>query len=366
MKIFAFVILTVILFGTSFATLYAGEFDSIETQIRALDMSEMDQVTGGRGFSDLVVRAVNGQLDLSPRGILTWVADSFLREVIDLLSIMRGFFIIALLGAVFKVLCASFTQKAVAELGFYVNYLIAVSLLLSSFLICVDLMNGLIGTLSGIMEAAVPLMISVTVMAGSGVKAYALNPVILFGTTFISSFVKNFITPVIISAAVLQIVNYLMEKEMLQRLTLLIKNTVAWSLKITAIAFSSILALQGITAPIVNNLAARSAKFAINSVPVVGVAMSGAVDTVLFAAGSIRSGVMASVLVTVVTTCAFPLMKIAAFIFVYKLAAGVLQPVCDERIVGLIDSIGGFAALILGACTVVVGMFVFMVVVMLS
>lgn len=134
----------------------------------------------------------------------------------------------------------------------------------------------------------------------------------------------------------------------------------------TAIIFISILSLQRITTPILNNAITKSAKVAVNFVPVVGQALTGAVDAVLYWSGAVRGGVMAAVIILIIIMCGAPILKIIAFIFVYKMTAGIVQPICDERIVKAIDSAGTFAALILGVCVVISVMFIFMIMIVLS
>lgn len=338
------------------------DFSDISGVIDKSQNSEISKIK----ITDLVMQAIKGEIDLSPKSIINMLTSSLFSEVYSLVSLMRHMIAIAVLSAFFKAFSSSFKSNSVAELGFYVNYIVIIAVLLSSFTICVGIMQSLCGELCDLMLAAQPLMLSLVVMSGNLASSYAFNPVLLFFTTFIANMLQMFITPTIITAAVLQIVSYISEREMLQKFSDLIRTVVSWGLKAAAVVFISILSLQRISTPIVNNAITKSAKVAVNFVPVVGQALTGAVDAVFYWSGAVRSGVLVSVIILIIIMCGAPILKIIAFVFVYKMTAGIVQPICDERIVKAIDCAGTFAALILGVCVVVSVMFIFMVMIVLS
>lgn len=338
------------------------DFSDISGVIDKSQNSEISKIK----ITDLVMQSIKGEIDLSPKSIINMLTSSLFSEVYSLVSLMRHMIAIAVLSAFFKAFSSSFKSNSVAELGFYVNYIVIIAVLLSSFTICVGIMQSLCGELCDLMLAAQPLMLSLVVMSGNLASSYAFNPVLLFFTTFIANMLQMFITPTIITAAVLQIVSYISEREMLQKFSDLIRTVVSWGLKAAAVVFISILSLQRISTPIVNNAITKSAKVAVNFVPVVGQALTGAVDAVFYWSGAVRSGVLVSVIILIIIMCGAPILKIIAFVFVYKMTAGIVQPICDERIVKAIDCAGTFAALILGVCVVVSVMFIFMVMIVLS
>jgi len=348
--------------------LMMGLEEQISEQMGLFDFTDIDRALSGSGvsFPGLMERAVRGELDLTPWTLIGAAFNSFLGETASLFSVMGTLTVIVLLGAVLRVLSSSFTRKSVSEAGFFITYLISVALIMSSFFLCIDIMRDVTGLLGGIMEAALPLMVAAAVMAGNGVKAYAVNPVILFALTFITEFIKNVAAPAIVSAALLQTASCMTERDMLLKLTEFIKKAISWALRIICVFFTAVLSLQSLTAPIISSIAVKSAKYAVNAVPVVGSAMSGAVDTVLIAAGTLKNGMVAAAVIALVTACAVPLIKTASFLFVYKLTAAILQPAGDERIVNLIDLTGGLAGLALSACTVTAVMFIFMAVILLA
>lgn len=371
-----FVFLLILLAPVSVKAEAMDETDAsmLQEEINMLDFSDISGVIDKSQYSevrkikitDLVMQAIKGEIDFSPKNIINIIGNSFFGEINALLSLMRHMIAIAVLSAFFKAFSSSFKSNSVAELGFCVNYIVIITVLLSSFTICLGIMEDLVTEICDLMLAAQPLMLSLVVMSGNVASSYAFSPVMLFFTTFIANFLQLFIVPAILSGAVLQIVTYISEREMLQKFSELIRAAVSWGLKMTAGIFISVLSLQRVSTPILNNVAVKSAKTAVTFVPVVGQALSGAVDTVFYWAGAVRSGVLVAVIVLIIIMCAAPILKIAAFVFVYKMTAGIIQPICDERIVKAIDSAGAFAALVLGACALVSAMFIIMTIIVLS
>lgn len=346
----------------------------IEEQMNLIDFDGVIGVIGGsesKAASDMdffgtVVKAVKGELGLSPAEILKNFGGALFSEIHELLGIIRDMIIIVVLGAIFKALSSSLKTKSVSELGFYVNYIIVVTLLLSSFGGCVGVMRDFVGELCRFAEAAMPLMVSLMVISGNPGTAYVFNPIIMFGISGLEALINNFITPAIVFAAVLEIVNNISNGETLQKLAELVKKAASLSLKALAVIFGAVLSLQRISAPIVNGIAVKAAKTAVGAVPVVGQALNGAVDAVLYWSGAVKNGVMVAVILAIALMCLTPVIKIAAFMLVYKLTAALIQPICDKRIVNAVSAAGSLAAIALGACALAGVMFVFMAMIIIS
>jgi stage III sporulation protein AE len=260
----------------------------------------------------------------------------------------------------------SFQNKGVGELGFYVSYIALVGVIFRSFGMAAGAMQDLIGSLTSIMEAALPLMVSMIVMTGNIGGAYAFHPLLMFVVNIGASLIKNFIVPLIMLGAGIHIVNYLTEHEIISKFASLVKLGASVSLKAIVIVFAAVLSLQRVSAPILDNLALKTAKAATGAVPVVGEMLTGAMDTVLGFAHAAKSGVSVAIIISVLTVCALPILRMLVLIAVYKFAAAAIQPVCDKRICECIDAIASFSLILLGSAVSVCVMFIFSVMIMLS
>jgi stage III sporulation protein AE len=309
-------------------------------------------------FSDWVLRAVNGELDLSLSGITGTALRYFADELFLNGALIRQLLVIAVLSALVRCLSDSFKNKSVGELAFYVHYILMVSVAVASFTLCAGILTGLVLQITGMMEAAVPLIISLMALSGNFAGAAVFHPLVLMGTTLMARFVGYVFIPLVTASAVLHMVNHLTENGVFTKFSELLKKTADVLLKFLVFAFLALLAVQKVSVPIMNNFALRTARAAAGAVPVVGGALNSAMDTVLSVGSAAQRGVLVALVIVLTLTVSVPLLKLLAFMFVYRLTAALVQPICDDRVVKCLDGVGGYTGLLLGAGALVSLMFI--------
>ncbi len=370
MKKILLTVLTVLILAVPVYGSEAEALKELESQLSIIETDELQTVinktNSGISFNSFVMQIIKGEIDLSPQNILNQASQVFFGELRQNFSLIKNLFIVALLSALLKNLTDSLKNKAVAELGFYSCYVVTILMTIQCFKLAVDIMLSLSGTISEFMLASIPVMMSLVVMTGHVSGAYVFSPLMIFFTNLIMYLINTFLEPAIIFGALVQIINYLTDRPMLHNLGELIKNCVKWCFKGLAVVFLALLTLQKIAAPIMDNLVLKTARSTVGAVPLVGQLMGGAFDTVLYWTTAIKSGVLVALLVLMVLICAVPLIKILVIYFMFKLTAALIQPVCDDRMVKCIDSIGAFTALLLGVAVTVVVMFLISVMILLS
>ena len=102
------------------------------------------------------------------------------------------------------------------------------------------------------------------------------------------------------------------------------------------------------------------------AIPVVGGVLNGAIDSVMYFSDAVKSGALVTIILIIISICVVPTIKILAIVITYKLMAAVIQPISDPRIVKCIDSIGSYTAMLLGCVVLVMVMFIFSVMIILS
>jgi len=350
-------------------TAYAAQIDDteafIDEQMEMFDFSEINKASN-TSFGRLVSQAIKGQLDLSPRNLGQQFLNLLFGELKDNWALLRNLILIAILSAILQTLTDSFKNKSVGELGFFICYMALVMVLFSSFQITMTILIDLVALLSNIMTAAFPVMLGLLIVSGNPAGATAFPPIFAFSIEALTIFIRLGLIPLLTVGAVLEIINFLVEKDIFTNLAELIRDFAEWALKGIVVLFLAVLSLQKISAPILNNLAVKAAKAAAGAVPMVGGMISGAMDTVILWGTAAKSGVLAALIITIIAVCALPLIKILAMFLIYRLTGAVIQPICDERITECIESIGDFCSLILGAGAIVTIMFIVSVVIMLS
>ncbi len=342
-------------------------------QLNAYDLSGLNAVIRGASsdynvfsFKELVMKTIRGELDLSAGSIVDSVSQMFFNEIAYNSKLIINLFVVVLMSAVLANLTESFKTKSGGEIGFYVSYIAVVSILFSSFNLAVGITVSLITDLSSAMQSVLPLMMGLIAVSGNFTGAYIINSFMLLMINWVTVIIKTVVVPAVVMGASLQIVNFIMRKDMLLHLSNVIKSGCNYALKGLAFLFLSILSLQRISTPILNNIVAKTAKATVMAVPVVGGIMNGALDTVIVWSQAARSGVLVALLIAIVIICALPLIKVFAILVIFKLTSALVQPICDDRIIKCIDSAGTFLALVLNCGITVAVMFVISVMIILS
>lgn len=293
-------------------------------------------------------------------------ASLFFNELTHNTPLIRQLLMVAVAGALLKCLNDAFKYKSAGELGFYVTYIVTVLLAFSSFSMTAGILTELVASITDMMQASVPLIVSLMAMSGNVGAAAAFHPVLIFAAQLVARYIAEIFIPLLMACAALQVINHLSEGAPLSRLTLLIKKGVDLTFKGIVFLFAVLLTLQKITVPVIDNLAFKTAKAAAGAVPVVGGTINSAMDAVLYAGTAAKSGVLAALVIVVVAAAAAPLIKMLALMFAYKLTAAVVQPLCDERVAACLDGIGSFTGMLTTAGALTCVMFIYAVVILLS
>ncbi|MCL2399239.1 MAG: stage III sporulation protein AE [Defluviitaleaceae bacterium] len=317
-------------------------------------------------FTDWVWRAIEGDLDITFAGISEGILRIFFDELWVNGALIRQLLLIAVLSALIRCLSDSFKNKSVSELSFYVSYILIIATVFASFRMSTGILMDMVRQATGMMEASVPLMISLMAMSGNVTGATVLHPMLFLGLTLMTRFIAYVYIPLVTGAAALHIVNLLAEGDVLGKYVSLAKEGADILLKFLVFLFLSLLALQKVSAPIIDNLVLRTAKSVAGAVPVVGGALNSAMNTVIYLSSAARSGVLVALVIVICIAVAVPLLKLLVFMFVYKITSAVVQPIADDRIVKCLDGLGDFTGMLLGAGVLVAVMFIFTCVLMLT
>ncbi|MDR2183139.1 MAG: stage III sporulation protein AE, partial [Clostridiales bacterium] len=271
--------------------------EALYEQIYGLGLDEIDIIIGhafpgeAASLTDIALAALRGELDLSMGNIFNYILTGIFTEVSSLFHLLRHMLIIAILSAFFKAMTASFTNSGISKLGFYICYVLIVAMLFRTFSVALYIMTSMVGDIIMLLMGSTPVIIALVAGGGYLASAGAFAPILLFAATFLTMFVDRLIGPVLIFAATISLVSYLSEKELLDKLSKIMQKGIGFGLKAVALIFVGVLGFQRIATPIINTIAIRGTRTAVSAVPVVGGALSGAIDTALYYSAAARGAV---------------------------------------------------------------------------
>ena len=118
--------------------------------------------------------------------------------------------------------------------------------------------------------------------------------------------------------------------------------------------FVGLLSLEGTLSSGVDGLTAKTAKAAVsNFIPVVGKVLGDSIDTVIGCASILKNAVGLVGVIIIIGICITPIIKLATLTIIYHLGAALCQPIADEKIVKLLEQMGGsFKILLAITCSV--------------
>jgi|GEM_PF-1332392 len=231
-------------------------------------------------------------------------------------------------------------KDVIGKLAYGVCYLVIIGIGINSFIIASQIGKEAINNMVSFMQALLPMLLTLLVSLGGVTASAVFHPVVLMAVSAVSTLIKDILIPVIFFSAVLTIVNNITNSFQLTRLSGLLKESCIAILGFLLSVFLGIMIIQGAAAAVVDGVSVRTAKFATkNFVPVVGGIFADAIDAIISCSLLLKNAIGAVGVIIVFIVCAFPVLKILSVIFIYKLAAALIQPIGDEQIVNSLNDL---------------------------
>lgn len=345
----------------------------LEEQMKELDFSqvektveEMRQEIGeylpNFSFRQMLKDLMHGHISWSLKDLLQGVLHYLFREVIANSTLLAQLVVLAVVCAVVGHLGAAFEAGTVGKLAQGVCYLALLTLALGSFLLTVEVGKEAIGRMLNLVQALVPVLLTLMAALGGFTSVAFLHPFIAGSLAVLSNLIGQVVFPLIFFSAALSMVNQLSDRFQVSRLARLLRQASIWLLGLIMTLFIGVLAVQGAMGAVADSVALRAARFATGAfIPIVGGAFAEALDTVLGYGLLLKNSVGFLGLMVIFLFCLFPVLKILAVVIAFKVAAVLIQPVGDERTAEALQQIAGSLGLVMVAVAAV-GLMFFMTV----
>ena len=340
---------------------------SLESYDYKINKNIVDGMKLDYSFSKIVKKAINGELkDINLFNIIKYMLNALFNEIFINSKIIKNVIIIAILCAFLKALTDSFKNKGVGEIGFYAGYMVIATLLINSFNLGIGIVVETINSISNIINSLIPLLAGVLVISGASASGAIFTGVIVTFINLVMFIINQLFIPLVSSMVILNIINYITPKEVLNKLIDFFKWMATFGIRALAIAFAFIISFQKVTSPMVNSAINKTAKTAVSFIPIVGDVINGTIDGVMHFMGLVKGSVGVGVVIIILIACSVPILKLISFIIIYKITAILIEPISDKRITACIDCIGEYTKMILSTLFIFVFLFILVVSVMLS
>ncbi len=323
----------------------------------------LEKYTSDRIIND----AIKGNLNLNIINIFNKITNFFIQEIYVNIHILLELIALIIICAVLNNIQNSFAKEGVAEIAFFVCYIILVSVLIIGFKEASALGLKAIDQMTGFMKATIPIIISLLISSGSITSGNVLRPLFIIIVEITALIIKNIFIPLIFLSVALSIINNISDRFNLDKLAALAKKTGVVIIGTLMTVFIGILTIQGPIAAVADGVANKTLKFALGTfIPVVGSYLADAADTVIGCTLLIKNAAGIAVVIGVISICIIPLLKITALVLLYKITCAITEPISEKRVTACISDIANSMACILGAVAVVTLMFIISVTMIIS
>jgi stage III sporulation protein AE len=348
--------------GQNSGTSIADQFDKLDLKSLQSYLNQVDQDLNKQlvGFSlnKLLDSLRSGKISFNMTTILKSLLDYFFRELLTHSALLGKLLVLGALLALLEHLQTAFEDNTVAQLAHGVGLLGLLTVALSTFTMAVSTGRGAIESMVGFMQSLMPVLLTLMAALGGLSTVSLVHPVILMSMNILGMLVRNIIFPLIFCAAVLGIVNQLSARVQVSRLADLFRDGSVALLGISLTVFIGILSIQGVAGAVTDGVGMRTAKFLTGAfVPVVGSALSDAVETIAGCSLYLKNAVGIVGALTLLFICVLPVVKILSAALVYRLAAALMQPLGAEQLGESLQLLSNYLFLIFAAVAAVGLMF---------
>ena len=298
-------------------------------------------------YGELLNSAITGNVDNEVLGksILNLLG----KETLCSIKIIASIIAIIIIHSVLKSISEGLENKGIAQITYYVQYILIVTLIMTNFADVIDMVKTSIDNLINFSNCLITLLMTLILSTGSIASVNILQPILLFIITFIGNFINGIIIPITLVSTTLSIVSKISDRIQLDRL-----SSVVWILGVVLTLFVGLVSLEGSLGSTVDGITAKTTKAAVSSfIPVVGKILGDAVDTVIGCTTILKNAVGLVGVIVIIGICIMPIIKLVALMCTYYIGSAICQPIADKKIIELLAQIGDtFKILLAILCSV--------------
>ena len=271
------------------------------------------------------------------------------KEVKSSITTLISILIIIVIHSILKSISDSLEDDSISKIIYYVQYILIVTIVMSNFGQIIELVRETTRNLVGFMNSLIPILIVLMTYTGTAITSNLVQPVLLFMINFIGNVMQNVLIPIVLVVTVLAIVSKISERAQIVKITKFLKSSVTWFLGVILTLFVGVLSLEGTLTSSVDGITAKTTKAAVSSlIPVVGKILGDTVDSVLGCGVILKNAVGVVGVIVIIGICVIPIIKLGTLSIIYNLASGIIEPIADEKIVKLLEEMGGIFKLLFG------------------
>ena len=295
---------------------------------------------GDIDISELFTKSITGNIDNST--IINIVFSLLGENIKTALTTIASVMVVVIIHSILKAISENLGNENVSKIAYYIEYILIITLVITNFSSIITEMKEAVQNLTGFANTLIPLMITLMMTTGNIVSSGMLQPILLLLITFISNFMTNILIPIALVSTALGIISKISDQAQVGKLSKFLHSSMIWILGTVLTLFVSITSLEGGLTASVDGVTAKAAKTAISSVvPVIGSILGDAVNTIVGCSNIIKNAVGMVGIIVIIAICIRPILQLAVLTVTYYLGAALCEPIADEKVVGILEQMGG-------------------------
>ncbi len=321
----------------------------IEKYIDSLDLSEFEKFLSEleapeeikeSGIKTLINAFVNGDIPLTPQGLLSYLGERALGALTGTLAALLTVVIIAVINSILSGLTSGFVKKQTIEIVHYVCYTLVVSIVMAKVGAIVIECRAFCESVESFTQGAFPPLVTLMSALGGNVSTSIYKPQLAVFSMIIGKVFSKIILPLFIAAIAFCLIGNLSSSVKMDKIQSAIRYCSTLILTSIFGLFMTYLTVAGITGGMVDGVGIKAAKFVLSGyVPILGGYLSQGFDLISAGCILIKNSIGMIGIIAVICMILKPILHVTIFSFALKIVASIIQPIGDKRVSDFLYSV---------------------------
>ena len=291
-------------------------------------------------FRELLGMLLNEEKTIPVEKIFDFIYGLLFRAIKENRTAIAFLFVLSLVSAFFSNFVHVFQNKQISSIGFYVVYLLLISVCLQAFQLTISEIEMSMEQLVTFMRFFSPIyFVSMAISVGS-VSSIAFYNIVIFLIYIVELLMFRLLLPLVHMYLIMQVLNFLSEEDVLSKCSELIQMVVDWSVKCMLACITGISLVEGLLSPAIDTVKQNALTKGVEMIPGLGDIVGGTGEMLLGVAVLVKNGIGAAGAILIIAICLVPVLNMAVVTLMYKLLAASIQPLAEKRFTETISSMG--------------------------
>lgn len=336
-----------------------GEISELSKKLsEKTSLEALQKILPSYNSQNLLGDLLKGKFKYSPKEVLDKIVKIFLGKFLEQIKIsIRIIAVIFVLGFV-NFLKLSFCEDKVLRIinmcGYITVSIMAYNLVISS----ITEISNIVEKALELFNASFPILLTLMMFSGGISTSILLKPIYIFAVVFIFSCIKKVVIPLMIMQIAIAFASNLTQRYHLKSIGQTLRSLTLFLLGICLTVFGAILTLGGNLGYSIDNITAKTTKFAIGGmIPFAGKYISDASEVVLGSTMLLRNSCGIMVMIFVVCLCLVPVLKLLASAVIFKIVTIISRVVFEDGISTFLSEISSIFFTLSGIIATIVLVF---------